>query len=97
MSRLIHSSPAKAFVLLAAGLSILALALACAKPKAEPARMVKTGAQLWSENCASCHNAHSPNQYSNAQWDVASRHMRFVANLTGEDSRRIESFLKGGK
>ncbi len=97
MSQLIHHARTKALLLLATGLSIIAVALACSAPRTEPARTAKTGAQLWSENCASCHNAHSPGQYSNAQWDVAGRHMRFVANLTGDDSRRIESFLKGGK
>jgi mono/diheme cytochrome c family protein len=96
--------PSRAHVLgLLAACTLIAVALACTSPKAAPGDSVpvgspkKTGSQLWSENCASCHNAHSPGQYSSAQWDVAGRHMRFVANLTGEDSRKIESFLRGGK
>jgi hypothetical protein len=54
----------------------------------------KGGAQLWAENCTRCHNAPSPDRYSDAQWDVILQHMRMRANLTGEEARQIAEFLK---
>lgn len=76
---------------------LLALAVACSKPTTSATPGTKGGSQLWAENCASCHNAHPSTYYSSAQWPVVSQHMRLIANLTGEDSRKIELFLKGGK
>ena len=52
------------------------------------------GAQLWSQNCAHCHNVRSPDSYSDAQWDVAMLHMRVRANLTAEEHKKILAFLK---
>jgi len=43
-----------------------------------------------------CHNNRSPASYSDAEWDVATQHMRFRANLTAEEYRRILEFLKAG-
>lgn len=60
------------------------------------ARPMKSGAQLWAENCNRCHNFRSPGTYSDAQWDVAVHHMRLIGNLTADDSRAILSFLKAG-
>lgn len=62
-----------------------------ASSQAPPA---KGGAQLWSENCARCHNMRSPSSYSDAQWEVTVHHMRFIAGLTGEQQRAITEFLK---
>lgn len=52
------------------------------------------GSQLWSQNCGMCHNKRSPEKYSDAQWDVIVHHMRVRANLSGEEQRKIVSFLK---
>lgn len=54
----------------------------------------KGGAELWSENCARCHNLRSPSTFSDAEWDVAVHHMRVRANLTPEESKKILEFLK---
>jgi cytochrome c1 len=54
----------------------------------------KGGAQLWAENCTRCHNAPSPDRYSDAQWEVVVDHMRLRANLTGQEARQIAEFLK---
>jgi mono/diheme cytochrome c family protein len=86
------------FVLL--GLSAAVLLAGCAsdtKPAAAtaPAAVAeKGGAQLWSENCARCHNLHSPSHYSPAQWEVAVHSMRIKAGLTGDDARSITEFMK---
>ena len=57
---------------------------------------VKTGTQLWSENCTRCHNARPPTYYSGAQWTLVMHHMRSRANLTGEEERKILAFLQAG-
>ncbi|KAA3638947.1 MAG: cytochrome c [Bacteroidetes bacterium] len=54
----------------------------------------KTGAQLWGENCIRCHNAPSPETFSDTEWDVAVMHMRVRANLTEEEALKIVEFLK---
>jgi cytochrome c5 len=54
----------------------------------------KAGPQLWSENCARCHNLRTPEGYSDAQWDIIVHHMRLRANLTGQEARKIAEFLK---
>lgn len=54
----------------------------------------KGGAELWSENCARCHNIRSPSTFSDTEWDVAMHHMRVRANLTADESKKILEFLK---
>lgn len=56
----------------------------------------KGAAQLWSENCNRCHNYRSPSSYSDAEWDVATHHMRVRANLTADEHKSIVEFLKSG-
>jgi hypothetical protein len=57
----------------------------------------KGGAQLWGERCQFCHNARSPSTYNDAQWEVVMLHMRIRANLTPEEQKKIQEFLKSGK
>lgn len=54
----------------------------------------QSGAELWANNCSSCHNYRDPGSYSDEQWEVASMHMRIRANLTGPDYRAIRDFLQ---
>ena len=66
-------------------------------PATQPAYLTvqdKPGAQLWSENCSRCHNMRPPESFSDAQWETIVRHMRFRANLTGVEARKITEFLK---
>lgn len=58
------------------------------------AAITQSGAELWANNCSSCHNFRDPGSYSDAQWEVASLHMRIRANLTGPDYRAIKDFLQ---
>lgn len=55
---------------------------------------VKSGAQLWGENCLRCHNTPSPETFSDSEWDVAVMHMQIRANLTGNEAVKIAEFLK---
>lgn len=62
---------------------------------AQPTEKIgKSGSQLWSENCARCHNMRSPSSYSDTEWDVVMHHMRVRANLTSEEHKKILEFLK---
>ena len=54
----------------------------------------RTGVQLWSDNCARCHNGRPPEEFSDGQWETIVHHMRIRANLTGEESREIVKFLQ---
>jgi cytochrome c5 len=58
------------------------------------ARSEKGGAELWAETCSRCHNIRPPDYYSDAQWQTIVLHMRLRADLTGEEARKIEEFLK---
>jgi cytochrome c len=61
----------------------------------EPAqKQTKGGSQLWSENCARCHNMRSPGSYSDGEWEVVMHHMRVRARLTPEEHKAILEFLK---
>ena len=57
-------------------------------------KLGKSGSQLWSENCARCHNMRSPSAYSDAEWSVVMHHMRVRAQLTAEEHKAILEFLK---
>ena len=54
----------------------------------------ESGAQLWAENCARCHNIRPPQSYSDAQWEAVVMHMRLRADLTGPEQRKITEFLQ---
>jgi hypothetical protein len=62
--------------------------------KTPEAIKMKSGAQLWGENCNRCHNAPDPTTYSDDQWDVAIEHMRNKALLTDTEITKIREFLK---
>jgi hypothetical protein len=64
------------------------------KPARDTLAATESGAQLWAQTCARCHNLRSPETYSPAQWEVAVHHMRLRANLTGEEAAKIVAFLK---
>tara|TARA_R110000868_G_scaffold123812_2_gene327620 strand:+ start:354 stop:623 length:270 start_codon:yes stop_codon:yes gene_type:complete len=54
----------------------------------------KSGAQLWGENCIRCHNAPSPDTFSDVEWEVAGMHMQIRANLTEDETTKIIEFLQ---
>ena len=57
----------------------------------------KEGSQLWSENCARCHNAPGASNYSDAHWEVIGQHMRMRAHITAEETKKIVEFLQSAK
>ena len=52
------------------------------------------GAKLWPVYCAQCHNARPGSQFSPAQWDAITMHMRTLSNMPAKDMRAIKVFLK---
>lgn len=58
------------------------------------AMVEKSGAQLWGENCARCHNAPSPTAFSDEEWETIGSHMRVRANITNTDMGKIVDFLQ---
>ncbi len=55
---------------------------------------MKTGAQLWVENCQRCHNIPSPTAFSYSQWETIGMHMQSRALLTENEKNKIVSFLQ---
>lgn len=59
-----------------------------------PARAQESGAQLWANTCARCHNMRDPGDFRDQNWRPIVAHMRVRAALTGEDARQILAFLQ---
>ncbi len=55
---------------------------------------MKSGAQLWGENCVRCHSTPSPSAYNNTDWETIGLHMRVRANLTAEETQKVVEFLQ---
>ncbi len=55
---------------------------------------MKSGAQLWSENCQRCHNTPSPSSFTPEQWETVGMHMQSRALLTEVEKNKIIEFLK---
>jgi cytochrome c2 len=55
---------------------------------------VKSGAQLWAENCQHCHNTPPPNTFSPEQWETIGMHMETRALITHAERVKIVDFLK---
>ena len=61
-----------------------------------PAKVSRSGSEMWAERCSQCHNLRSPASLSDAQWNAAVTHMRIRAYLTGEEEAKIRAFLQAG-
>lgn len=60
----------------------------------EQRHMLIEGAHLWSIYCNQCHNARPGSQFSPAQWDAITMHMKTLSNMPAKDMRSIKEFLK---
>jgi mono/diheme cytochrome c family protein len=69
-------------------------ALAAEGQTAEEKQEFVEGAKLWPVYCAQCHNARPGSQFSPAQWDAITMHMRTLSNMPAKDMRAIKVFLK---
>ena len=57
---------------------------------------LKSGAQLWTENCTMCHEVKPRINFSAAKLDAIIPHMREEADLSREEQEALLSFLKSG-
>jgi mono/diheme cytochrome c family protein len=81
--------------------AVLALAAICApfvfaaeQQSAEQRRIFVEGARLWPVYCAQCHNARPGSQFSPAQWDAITMHMRTQSIMPAKNMRAIKEFLQ---
>ena len=56
--------------------------------------VVRGRTQMWTENCIRCHNARSPEYYSDREWQIAMHHMRVRCSITTDEYEAILSFLQ---
>ena len=68
--------------------------LASEMQSTEERQLFVTGAKLWPIYCAQCHNARPGSQFSPAQWDAITMHMRTQSIMPAKDIRAITEFLK---
>jgi mono/diheme cytochrome c family protein len=68
--------------------------LAAEQTSPEQRQLFITGARLWPVYCAQCHNARPGSQFSPAQWDAITMHMRTQSIMPAKDMRAIKEFLK---
>ena len=60
----------------------------------EERRLFIEGAQLWPVYCAQCHNARPGSQFSPAQWEIITMHMRTQSIMPAKNMRAIKEFLE---
>jgi hypothetical protein len=72
----------------------LATSVAATDQTPEQRHMLIEGAHLWSIYCNQCHNARPGSQFSPAQWDAITMHMKTLSNMPAKDMREIKLFLK---
>jgi mono/diheme cytochrome c family protein len=69
-------------------------ALAAETSGPEQRQLFIEGARLWPVYCAQCHNARPGSQFSPAQWNIITMHMRTQSIMPAKDMRAIKEFLK---
>ncbi|MCC6954160.1 MAG: hypothetical protein IT290_08585 [Deltaproteobacteria bacterium] len=55
------------------------------------------GAKLWADKCGVCHRNHTPEDFTNPQWEKIISHMREKAKLSDTEERAILDFVKSAK
>jgi mono/diheme cytochrome c family protein len=70
------------------------IGIASEEQSKEQRELFVTGAKLWPVYCAQCHNARPGSQFSPAQWDAITMHMRTQSIMPAKDIRAITEFLK---
>ena len=91
----IRALPVATIIIAIAILSNTVSGIAAAETQTpEQRRMLIEGAHLWSIYCNQCHNARPGAQFSPAQWDSITMHMKTLSNMPAKDMRAIKEFLK---
>jgi mono/diheme cytochrome c family protein len=89
-----RSSITAVIVLVAVVFAQCAPVTAAEEQTPEQRQLFVEGAQLWPVYCAQCHNARPGSQFSPAQWDAITMHMKTLSNMPAKDMRAIKEFLK---
>ncbi|ACV26704.1 MULTISPECIES: c-type cytochrome [Kangiella] len=55
---------------------------------------VGSGAEIYNDNCARCHNPRPIQEFTGADWSVIVPHMREKGHLTGEEARVLEKYIQ---
>jgi mono/diheme cytochrome c family protein len=65
---------------------------------ASPADLVgqRSGVEIWSQNCGSCHMIQPANRYTAGKWESIMMHMRIAARMTDDEANAVLEFLRGG-
>ena len=88
---------AAAILLALAMLGLMALVCSNSAADADSNKSpLKSGAELWAENCSLCHEIKPRISFSPSQSDTIMRHMREEADLSPEEQEAILGFLKSG-
>jgi mono/diheme cytochrome c family protein len=75
-------------------LSATTLQAFAAAQSLENRKLFVEGAKLWPVYCAQCHNARPGSQFSPAQWNTITMHMRTQSIMPAKDMRAIKEFLQ---
>ena len=90
-----RTAPATILISLAAAVTLwTGPVLATTAQSPEARKLFIEGAKLWPVYCAQCHNARPGSQFSPAQWDTITMHMRTQSIMPAKDMRAIKEFLK---
>jgi len=81
---------------LVATLGLLSMAGSDRAADSDSQGALKSGAELWAENCTMCHEAKPRTSFTLEKLDAIRRHMREEADLSDEEQEAILGFLKSG-
>jgi mono/diheme cytochrome c family protein len=81
-------------ILFGAALTARVSALLAEEETPAKRQLLVEGARLWPVYCAQCHNARPGSQFSPAQWDAITMHMKTLSNMPAQDMAAIREFLK---
>jgi len=80
-----------------AGWVLASVALAETTQTPEQRKLFLEGARLWPVYCAQCHNARPGSQFSPAQWEIITMHMRTQSIMPAKNIRAIKEFLQNAR
>ncbi len=56
----------------------------------------RSGVEIWSQTCGSCHMMQPAVRYTAGQWESIMAHMALASRLTDAEAEAVLEFLKGG-
>lgn len=56
-----------------------------------------SGAEIYNDNCARCHNPRPIQEFSESEWSVILPHMREKSHLTGKEAATLSRYFKSLK